>query len=652
VALVILPVDPAGADWSGWTGLGIPLRNRAVVPLELSLQVTDRGEAAHRGMLQAHAVLAPAETAVAFLPLNAPSPRSFGMFGEPPPPQGLGCDLRMSAALSGRLDQRQVGNVILRVRQNPEQRLTFDIGAPVRQGWNAGHPAYERLVDRFGQPTRQDTAETIHTVADLQRRAAAGDGPVPAPLALDAYGGFTTGRAFPASGFFRARKADGRWWLVTPEGHRFFSTGVDLIEPRAGLTYVEGREFMFDGLPGKDDPLTRWFATSNSHVDDWYRRGRAFDHGRSFNFYGANLERTFGADWRGAWQERVKRRLAAWDFNTVGAWSAPEFTSWAKLPYGIVLYVNGDYPSIPSTLADKGALPDVFDPRFRAALERAIRSGTADHRDDPYLIGYYVDNELPWGRSPLNDPRRHYASAIDVLRLDGDRAAKRALVVWLREKYQDINLLRPAWHVNVQSWDAFEREPVSLPDPITAGAVSDLASFTRFMAENYYRMVSETIHKEDPNHLYLGSRLNLWLDEVVDACARHCDVISVNLYSRHPTAPGFERLPSIDKPVLLTEFHFGSTDTGFLDPGLVDVGTDAERGPAYRTYVTEAATSPFIVGAHWFQYVDQPVSGRLRDGEDSHIGLVSAADVPYGRFVAVVADTNRRALERLEHFPR
>jgi hypothetical protein len=35
-----------------------------------------------------------------------------------------------------------------------------------------------------------------------------------------------------------------------------------------------------------------------------------------------------------------------------------------------------------------------------------------------------------------------------------------------------------------------------------------------------------------------------------------------------------------------------------------------------------------IVGAHWFQYLDQPASGRLLDGENGHLGLVAITDVP------------------------
>tara|TARA_B100001123_G_scaffold437346_2_gene569328 strand:+ start:175 stop:600 length:426 start_codon:yes stop_codon:yes gene_type:complete len=42
---------------------------------------------------------------------------------------------------------------------------------------------------------------------------------------LDAYGGFKNvfGKK---TGFFHTEKIDGRWWLITPEGHGFFGIGI------------------------------------------------------------------------------------------------------------------------------------------------------------------------------------------------------------------------------------------------------------------------------------------------------------------------------------------------------------------------------------------------------------------------------------------
>ena len=39
----------------------------------------------------------------------------------------------------------------------------------------------------------------------------------------DKYGGWIQGAPFEASGFFRTEKRDGRWNLITPQGHPFYS---------------------------------------------------------------------------------------------------------------------------------------------------------------------------------------------------------------------------------------------------------------------------------------------------------------------------------------------------------------------------------------------------------------------------------------------
>ena len=50
---------------------------------------------------------------------------------------------------------------------------------------------------------------------------------------LDTYGGFADIEG-TKTGFFHTQKIDGRWWLVTPEGHGFF--GIGLSHPVTGFS--------------------------------------------------------------------------------------------------------------------------------------------------------------------------------------------------------------------------------------------------------------------------------------------------------------------------------------------------------------------------------------------------------------------------------
>jgi hypothetical protein len=84
----------------------------------------------------------------------------------------------------------------------------------------------------------------------------------------------------------------------------------------------------------------------------------------------------------------------------------------------------------------------------------------------------------------------------------------------------------------------------------------------------------------------------------------------------------------MDFPVIIGEFHFGALDRGMFDPGLKAAGNQQDRSEKYAAYIKAAAEAPWCVGAHWFQYTDQPLTGRS-DGENYNIGFIDATDDPY-----------------------
>ena len=92
--------------------------------------------------------------------------------------------------------------------------------------------------------------------------------------------------------------------------------------------------------------------------------------------------------------------------------------------------------------------------------------------------------------------------------------------------------------------------------------------------------------------------------------------------------------------MLVTEFHFSSRDRGPFWGGVAETYKEEERGPAYAHFLARALEEPAIVGVHWFQYLDQPASGRLLDGENGHFGLVAITDRPWQGFVEAVRKAN------------
>ena len=82
-------------------------------------------------------------------------------------------------------------------------------------------------------------------------------------------------------------------------------------------------------------------------------------------------------------------------------------------------------------------------------------------------------------------------------------------------------------------------------------------------------------------------------------------------------------------------------------PGLFTVTVEEQRCAAYFTYLQSVLRNPDFVGAHWFMYTDEPLTGRTLDGENGHVGFVSVADVPYRDLAAAARAANLSLLRWL-----
>lgn len=94
----------------------------------------------------------------------------------------------------------------------------------------------------------------------------------------------------------------------------------------------------------------------------------------------------------------------------------------------------------------------------------------------------------------------------------------------------------------------------------------------------------------------------------------------------------FKEAEGLDKPIIVGEFHFGALDDGLFHSGLRSVSNQNQRARVYKHFIDQGLENPFIVGAHWFQYVDQVCTGR-RDGENYQIGFVDMCDRPYQEMI-------------------
>ena len=485
------------------------------------------------------------------------------------------------------------------------------------------------FVDRYGQFAHADWPGKVREDADL---AAARDaeaawlaenagGPIPD---ADRFGGWAGGPQLEATGFFRTEKVDGKWWLVDPDGHLFFSHGVDAVFTGAE-TGVSFREDYFAWLPSKDDPDfgAFWSVRSSPEAHGFYKDPAHVPYDR-FDFAKANARRKYGPDWERECAERAHARMRAWGLNTMAAWSSVPIREMRRTPYTAKFNTRG--PAIEGSSGWWGKLRDPFAPEFASNVCASAAEAAALSGDDPWCVGWFVDNELSWGSDDREIGRA-------VLRSPATQPAKLAARDLLAAKYGSAGALDAAWGTGYGSWEGF-LAATNLPDEARCGP--DLEAIHRAAVARYFQTVRDAVKAVAPNRLYLGCRIAWGRDVVYEECAKYADVVSVNAYGRPP----MRDLPptAVDKPMLSGEFHFGALDRGLFHTGLVAVRDQDERADAYRAYVGACLDHPRYVGTHWFQWMDQPLTGR-GDGENYQIGFVTVADAPYPELVRAARDT-------------
>lgn len=548
----------------------------------------------------------------------------------------------------------------------------------------------EGIVDQFGQNAKEDYPGKVASKAELEARAvselsALAKASMPG---RSRWQGWADGPRLEATGYFRTHKVNGKWWLVDPDGYLFFSTGIANVRMAnmptlTGFDYRPGfieqrdpedltpedsvgpkripqsalpgrfvsselRRDMFEWLP----PLDSEFGKHYSYIREVHTG--PLKAGETFNFYSANLERKYGdrgnASYLADWQETTKARMIDWGFTSFGNWLDPVFYDDSKVPYFANGWIIGDFKTV-STGSDFWApLPDPFDPKFTERARATASQIASEVKGNPWCVGVFIDNEKSWGR-PESVAQRYAVVINTMARNAADSPTKAAWMKILREKYGNIGKLNRAWGTHVATWDDLAAG-VQLTDH-NAGLQADYSIMLEAFASEYFRIVDMALDEVMPNHMYMGVRFANWgmSPEVVRAAAKYVDVMSYNEYKEVPHKKTWAFLSEIDKPSIIGEFHVGAIDTLLYHPGLVMVESQADRGRKYADYMNTVIDNPWFVGAHWFQYIDSPSTGRAHDGENYNVGFVDITDTPYSELVDAAREVNRSLYERRANGP-
>jgi hypothetical protein len=471
------------------------------------------------------------------------------------------------------------------------------------------------FIDSYGQFIHSDWPGKIHSQEDLKQNIHFEKKDLldkPAPSHWNQYGGWTKGPQLNASGYFRAEKIQDNWWLVDPNGRLFWSNGISCITDTSA-TAISHREEYFSNLPQKKESGNQFYKKNWWATRGYYQDKTPYN---TFNFLGSNLRQKYGNNWQSINNQKVHQRLRSWGINTLGNWSSQEVIKLRQTAYTV--------PVTLSTTALKASsgywrkFHDVFNENFRKDIQKALLKHQYSF-NDPWCLGIFVDNELPWGEE--------LTLAKATIKCPAEQPAKIKLTNDLKAHYSSIGKLNDAWDSHYQSWDHFQ-ESTDLPLDLESN--KDLSLFAQKIAETYFRTIKEEIKKLAPKTLYLGCRFAEVNNCAARAAAKFCDIVSYNKYTK--SVPEYFLPNGIDRPIMIGEFHFGAQDRGVFNSGLQQAANQQQRAESYQQYMDSALANPQIVGAHWFQYCDQPTSGRV-DGENYQIGFISIADSPYTEIV-------------------
>jgi hypothetical protein len=629
-------------DWSQSAGLTVDVTNPGSESVTFFLRVDD--DVASDGMEHCRtgqATIDTGKTKTFTIALARPDPMTLGMRGLPPLNNG---GASMPASGKGPFDPHHItGLHIFLIRPKEARSLIIDnvrLEPPAQLSMTG-------IVDQFGQYAKADWPGKIKSPEQLKavgHREAAELAAHPELPDRDPWGGWAKGPQLKPTGFFRTERVDGKWWLVDPDGRLFLSVGPCTTH-LGEATITTGRETMFQWLPAKDYPLAAHIGYVNRVHSGPLKEGATYD------FYAANMHRKYGDDFTAAWTSATIDRLRAWGFNTLGNWSDPRLRAanpaGHRLAYVVTASVFGRHAQVRSGQDYWGAMHDPFDPKFAEDAQRSISAAAARVKDDPWCLGYFVDNELSWGGGRDSDWRARYGLAYGALSLDAAASpAKAAFIKQLKGKYADIEKLNAAWGTAFKAWPDLSApfSPTTAPPDAMR---QDLTAYLKAFALKYFTIVRDAVRAADSNHLYLGCRFAWKTNEAVEAAGEICDVVAFNIYQRRLEATQLgSAIAKLNKPCIIGEFHFGALDRGLFHPGLVAAKDQAERAAMYLDYVRSVVDHPSFVGCHWFQYADEPLLGRCYDGENYNIGLVSVTDTPYPELIAAAKKAHAEMYER------
>ncbi len=414
-------------------------------------------------------------------------------------------------------------------------------------------------------------------------------------------GSYTFTQVTGTEGFFRVGKIGQRWYLIAPDNSPVILRGTQDVRP--GTTDAYKARFATD---------VAWAAEAGQFLVD------------------NNLNATLQGGLRPAVMPAEYKDLI---LNPVEG---------RKIAYAEIVYMLRSYLwdynysknfSFKFDDAVHNRLYVMFEETYLDYLDQWAAQVCAMYKDDVHFIGYMLDNELNYKKMMSNT---NGSQGLDIrMALDmpeGSGIRKFA--------------------------EKFVADRGYTPQDVITQAVYD--EFREVMADYYFKTTTEAIRRHDPNHLILGNRIyvsNMYDERVMKACAKYCDVVSINYYNAWSVDPAYiANLKSwFDKPFIVTEFYTKGADANVdgepysnRPGGGWIVKTQKDRGKFHQNIGIGLIAAQNCVGWYHFNYVDTYEDAKYQGYTNK--GMLALNYYPYVDFMEYVKQLNDNVYGLADHY--
>ena len=393
---------------------------------------------------------------------------------------------------------------------------------------------------------------------------------------LDSYGGWVE-KSFDIEnkGFFRTHFEDGQWWLVTPENNAFLSMGLN-----------------------------------HFHANLWVK-----------DYNKQNWEEEFGGPawsppWREGFYKHAKKIVSAIGANSMGyhneeaiLLNRPRFLPYIRqfIPVKFSLHMR----------ARENEYIDVFADEFKAICDQAAAEQVAPYADDPMIIGFAMA-DIPvmterWSKA-LQNWNKTPTWAMVLRNHPASSPGKQKYVETMQGRHRSIEKFNQVYATQFASWEALKEAEDwrAFTDFENETEIEDNNAFNRLCMHKYYETAKASFRSVNPNHLFLGDKLNANLDPkdleiMVDVAKDYVDVILFQFYGKDNYQRGVQNhIARVSQlPMINGDGGFGAFgDPKMPNPQNPQAKDQAQRADWMYQYAETAFNNPNFVGWHVCGVID------------------------------------------------